>query len=284
MVQLALRLLPPAATPDERVDEPVVIESTGVESPRRVESAMVERSSPSRPARPTLAIAPSPRTATIARLRALVGEQGRVGVLPPRQDPDVALAHGAVSTRVAGLDRWLRGWPIPGPIEIVGAFGAGRLAPILPFLAHLTRQGRTVLFVDPLHQLHPPALGADPSRLVLVRPPGERAAWAAEQVARSGAVDALVVLDAPALGRGGVRLTRAAEAGAVPVFVLAERSDPELPAALRLSAEGWEEGLLRLRCTRSRDGRQLGERRVRLDEAAVVTGSRREEGLVAATG
>ena len=210
------------------------------------------------------------RSATLARLRALVGERGRVGVLPPVEDPDLGLAHGAISTGTAALDRWLRGWPVPGPTEIVGAFGAGRLAPVLPLVERLTRQGRTVLFVDPLHQLHPPSLApADLARLILVRPPNERAAWVAEQVARSGAVDALVVLDAPALGRGGVRLARAAEAGALPVFILAERPDPELPAALRLEAGGWSEGSLRLHCSRSRDGRQLGERRVSLDQPAV---------------
>lgn len=179
------------------------------------------------------------------------------------------LDPGSLSTGIAGLDGWLRGWPRPGPVEISGRAGAGRLALVLPALERLTREGRTVVLVDPLRQAHPPGLGrVDPARLVLVRPPVERAAWAAEQIARSGAVDALVVLDAPALGRGGVRLARAAEGGNVLVFVLAERPEAELPAALRLETLGWRaEAHVSVRCTRSRDGRRLGERIVALGEA-----------------
>ncbi len=208
------------------------------------------------------------RTAAIERLRALVGSRGRVGVVPgldpraPREQRDIpSLAPGHLSTGIAGLDAWLHGWPQPGPIELVGLVGGGRLALVIPLIERLTRQGRSVLLVDPLHQAHPPGLGRiDPARLVLVRPPPERAAWAAEQVARSGAVDALVVLDAPPLGRGGVRLARAAEAGGMVVFVLAERPEAELPASLRLEAAGWQGDRVRVRCTRSRDGRMVGER------------------------
>jgi hypothetical protein len=175
------------------------------------------------------------------------------------------LAHGAVSTGLAALDAWLRGWPRPGVIELAGPPGAGRLALVLPLIERLTRQGQAVLMVDPQHLLHPPGLGpVDPSRIVLVRPPGERAAWAAEQAARSGAVEALFLLDTPPLGRGGVRLARAAEAGGMHVFVLSPRPEPELPAALRLEVVGWREDHLCVRCTRSRDGRVVGERLVGL--------------------
>lgn len=217
----------------------------------------------------------SPRAATIERLRALVGSRGRVGILPPPRERDAeapALDPGAISTGIAGLDVWLRGWPRPGPVEIAGLPGAGRLALLTPLFERLTREGRTVLLVDPLQQVHPPGLGGiEPSRLVLVRPSPERAAWAAEQVARSGAVDILVLLDAPPLGRGGVRLTRAAEAGNLGVFVLAERPEVELPAALRLEVEGWRQDRVLVRCTRSRDGRRVGEREIAPAERPVET-------------
>jgi hypothetical protein len=176
-----------------------------------------------------------------------------------------------MSTGLAALDEWLRGWPRAGVVELVGPLGAGRLALVIPLLARLTRQGRSILVVDPLHAVHPPGLGGvDPTRLVLVRPPGERAAWAAEQVARSGAVEALLLVDTPPLGRGGVRLARAAEAGGMLVFVVTERPEAELPASLRLEVAGWEDTRLRVRCTRSRDGRMVGERLVSMAGADTV--------------
>ncbi|MFN7146666.1 MAG: hypothetical protein ACK4YP_23025, partial [Myxococcota bacterium] len=221
------------------------------------------------------AVPRSPRAATIERLRALVGSRGRVGILPPPPERDTeapALDPGSVSTGIAGLDAWLRGWPRPGPVEIAGLPGAGRLALLTPLFERLTREGRTVLLVDPLQQVHPPGLGRiDASRLVLVRPSPERAAWTAEQVARSGAVDVLVVLDAPPLGRGGVRLTRAAEAGNLGVFVLSERPEVELPAVLRLEMGGWRQDRVLVRCTRSRDGRRVGERAIAPAERPVET-------------
>ncbi|MDP2309366.1 MAG: hypothetical protein Q8P18_25320 [Pseudomonadota bacterium] len=187
--------------------------------------------------------------------------------------PDLpSLAPGHLSTGILGLDAWLHGWPQPGPVELVGPAGSGRLALVIPLIERLTRQGRSVLLVDPLHQVHPPGLGrSDMSRLVMVRPPGERAAWAAEQVARSGAVDMLLVLDAPPLGRGGVRLARAAEAGGMVVFVLTERPEAELPASLRIETAGWQGDHVRVRCTRSRDGRMVGERLIAPSEAPMCS-------------
>lgn len=189
------------------------------------------------------------RAATLARLRALVGAA---------RPTDERLPAG-----IAGVDAWLGGWPAPGVVEISGAPGTGRLGLVLPALARLTRQGRPVVVVDPLQWFHPPGLrGADAARLVLVRPPLDQAAWAAEQVARSGAVAAVLALDLPPLGRQGWRLERAAEAGGATLFRVGEAPDPELPAALRVVTEGWEGTTLRVRCVRSRSGRGEGVRRV----------------------
>lgn len=246
---------------------------------RLVSAPSPGRAAPGRAAGPPASPPNSARSADIERLRALLGSRGRIGIVPPPPSPLAhnltpglpLLAPGHVSTGILGLDAWLHGWPQPGPVELVGLAGSGRLALVVPLIERLTRQGRSVLLVDPLHQVHPPGLGrADMSRLVMVRPPGERAAWAAEQVARSGAVDMLLVLDAPPLGRGGVRLARAAEAGGMAVFVLSERPEAELPAALRLEAAGWQSqgDQLRVRCMRSRDGRMVGERLIVLSEPA----------------
>jgi hypothetical protein len=215
----------------------------------------------------------------VERLRALVGARGRIGVLAPPRADTATLDPGSLSTGIAGVDLWLGGWPKPGPIEIAGPLGAGRLALVVPLLERLTREGRTVILVDPLQQVNPPGLGkVDSARIVLVRPPPERAAWAGEQIARSGAVDAMVLVDVPPLGRGGVRLTRAAEAGNVLTFVLAERPELELPAVLRLEVGGWRGSAIAVRCTRSRDGRRIGERVVVPTEAAMADVRPRHDG------
>lgn len=173
------------------------------------------------------------------------------------------VVSGRLPTGVEALDRWLGGWPQPGLVEVVGGVGSGRLALVLPTLARLTRQGRTVVVVDPLAQLHPPGVpDLRPEHLLLVRPSLEQAAWAAEQVARSGAVEAMLLLDAPPLRRAGVRLARAAEAGGVSTFVIGAEPEAEVPAALRLRALGWMEGKVRVRCDRSRDGRMEGMKAV----------------------
>jgi hypothetical protein len=197
-----------------------------------------------------------PASATVlAQLRATIGA--------PR------LLPGRLPCGVAAMDAWLGGWPQPGVIEIAGGVGTGRLALILPTFARLGAQGRSVVVVDPLVQFHPP--GAGPLRLdrvVIVRPPPEQAAWAAEQVARSGAVEAMVLLDAPPLRRAGVRLARACEVGGMAVFVVGGAMEEEIPAALRLHTQGWAGDAVRVRCIKSRDGRMEGTRTVALGGAA----------------
>lgn len=198
----------------------------------------------------------APATAPLSHEGVLAQLRARIGT--PRVLP------GRLPTGLAALDAWLGGWPTPGLTEVSGEQGAGRLALVMPALERLTRQGRSVVVVDPLQVVHPPGMpGIVGEKLVLVRPPSEQAAWVAEQVARSGAVDAMVLLDPPPLGRAGLRLARAAEGGGMACFLLTRAVEGDVPAALRLVVEGWEEGAVRVHCVRSRDGRHEGRRLVR---------------------
>lgn len=213
-----------------------------------------------------VALSLAERPAVLAELRSRIAA--------PRGMPN------RLQAEIPALEAWLGGWPRPGISEIVGAPGSGRLSLLLPSLVALTRQGRSVVVIDAMEQVYPPgwahpfgvapgveARGVDLAQLWLVRPGLDRAAWAAEQVARSGSVEAVVLLDAPRLGRAGVRLARAAESGGTALFVIAEVAEAELPAALRLSVVGYasgaagsSSGAVRVRCSRARDGRAVGER------------------------
>lgn len=198
------------------------------------------------------------RPAVLAELRSRIAA--------PRSAPS------RVHPELLGLENWIGGWPRPGVSELVGAPGSGRLALLLPALAALTRRGRQVVVVDAMEQVYPPGWalpygeqdGVDLEQLWIIRPGLERAAWAAEQVARAGSAEAVVLLDPPRLGRAGVRLARAAEGGGCALFVVSEQAEAELPAALRLQVAGQGPGGLRVQCTRARDGRAIGERMVAL--------------------
>lgn len=160
---------------------------------------------------------------------------------------------------------WIGGWPCGAVSELVGAPGSGRFALVLPVLRQLAQQGANLVIVDSGQCFHPPSAPDVCASLLLLRPPPAQAAWTAEQVARAGAVPLVVLLDPPPLGRAGARLVKAAEAGNCVVITLATKSDADLPAALRLSIEGWTRGALSVRCTRARDGRAVGHRLVRFE-------------------
>ena len=166
------------------------------------------------------------RAAALATLKATLSARGLLGAAEPRV---ILSGHPA-------LDAAVGGFPRPGVVEVAGLPGSGRLGVLLPALARETRAGRVVAVVDALGRLHPPGLpGVVWSRLLLVRPGPEQAPWAAEQVLRSGAVPLVVLLDPAPFGRSGWRLLRAAEEGDAVLAVVAEASDPGLPATLRLA-------------------------------------------------
>ena len=165
----------------------------------------------------------------IAGLRAHIAR-----VAPARRLPD------RVSVGIESLDHRLGGWPSSGISLIEGRPGSGRLGLVLPSLSQLTQAGQWVPVVDGAGWLHPPGLeGVDLSKLILIQP-GARAGWAAVQLARCGAFPVVVLLDPPALGRGGRRLQHAAEHGRCAVLVLSESREPTMPlsAHVVLRADG----------------------------------------------
>ncbi len=140
-----------------------------------------------------------------------------------------------VPSGVPELDAVTGGWPRPGISAIVGAPGSGRLGWTLPALRRLTAEDRPVAIIDAQGWLNPPGLpGVKLDRLVLVRPGLPQALWAAEQLARSGALALTLLLDPPPLGRAARRLRHAVETGHSALIVLSDRNDPDLAAHLRL--------------------------------------------------
>lgn len=140
-----------------------------------------------------------------------------------------------IPSGVASLDAAVGGWPVPGVSAVVGKAGAGRLGWVLPALRQLSLDDKPVAVVDVLGWLNPPGLpGVALHRLMIVRPGAAQALWAAEQLARSGAVALTVLLDPPPMGKAGRRLSLACEAGRSALVVVSDRIDPGLPTALRL--------------------------------------------------
>jgi hypothetical protein len=185
---------------------------------------------------------PSSRATALADLRRTLAAQGALVDPAPR---------GGEPTGFAPLDA-IAGWPAPGLAELCGLPGSGRMGLLLPLLARHTQAGRWVAIIDVLARLHPPGLtGVAWSRLLVVRPGAERAVWAAEQLAASGAVPVVALLDPMPVGRAGYRLLRASEQGGGTVVVIGERSEQSLPASLRVQALGHSPGTLRVRVVRA---------------------------------
>jgi hypothetical protein len=177
-----------------------------------------------------------------------------------------SLSHaglGCVPSGFEALDSLLPGGGFPRGrvVELSGARASGKLSLALMALARATRSGSLVAFVDPLRELYPPAaraLGADLSKLLVVRPeePG-LCIRVASLLARSKAFGA-VALDAAALGgqpQGPLsrRLLEAAETGRAALIVLCE-GPSGLDATLRISVERASETELELCVERSRLG------------------------------
>ncbi len=202
------------------------------------------------------------RAATLARLRGMIQATGA----SCSAEPTVTR-----STGIAALDSLIRGWPCPGLVELTGPVGAGRLGLILPAMAAETAAGRVVGVVDVLARLYPPGLrGLSWSHLLLVRPGGDRALWAAEQMAASGAVAMTVLLDPLPVGRAGYRLLRAAERGRSLLVLVGEQPDFSSPSSIRLCIRSSGPGGLLLDVLKNGPGRRARQARIRLERADPV--------------
>ncbi len=159
-----------------------------------------------------------------------------------------AVQSQRVHTGVHTLDALIGGLPQPGVVEVHGPPGSGRTRLALALTAALTAQGALVAWVDADHTLYPPAaadLAVVLRRLLVVRPPHERAAWAAEQLLRSGCFPLVAISGLSRLGHAGQRWSLAAEAGGCTALVISEQSIRELPAVVRLSLGEGEATVLR---------------------------------------
>jgi len=172
----------------------------------------------------------------------------RAGVLPSgRPEVDALLPGG--------------GFPCGSVTDLVGGPASGKTELALRALREAQESGAFAAYVDGRGELYPPAavaLGIDPARLLIVRPPaGERGGgeacreamgglWAAEALLASGAFAAVAVdvslrpvppRRAEAMLR---RLRSAAEKGGAAALRLGAPRDPSTPAALRLELSGAE--------------------------------------------
>src|SRR3954464_9728264 len=178
---------------------------------------------------------------TVASLR----ERIRALEAAPRQLLSV------VRTGVAAFDGLLPqgGLPLGQAVELWGEAASGRTSLALKAVAAAQRAGRLCAWVDGPAELYPPtaqALGVDLRALLMVRPraPGQLA-WAAQQLARSGAF-ACVVLDITHTGarlspQEGKKLADAAVASGTLLLLLTPRDAPA-DGMLRLATAASEDG------------------------------------------
>lgn len=165
-----------------------------------------------------------------------------------------------VRTGVEAIDGLVGGLPRPGIVELHGAPGSGRTRLALALAARLTAEGRLVAWVDADRTLYPPAvrdLDVVLQRLLVVRPPADRAVWAVEQVLRSGCFPVVGVSGLDRIGNAGPGWAHAAEAGGATLIVVSERPMREVPAVVRLAVGQGEAVVVRDRAGRTGKGAPL---------------------------
>lgn len=168
-----------------------------------------------------------------------------------------------VRTGVAAFDGMLPqgGLPLGQAVELWGEAASGRTSLALRAVASAQRAGRLCAWVDGPAELYPPtaeALGVDLRALLMVRPraPGQLA-WAAQQLARSGAF-ACVVLDVTHTGarlslQEGKKLADAAVSSGTLLLLLTPHDAPA-DGMLRLGTAASGTGGFTVEVLRSRGG------------------------------
>src|SRR5689334_4831064 len=110
--------------------------------------------------------------------------------------PRVERKGAVLESGIEALDRLLEGGIPKGGITVFsGSAGVGRMSLAARLIANETRKRKPVAWVDANATLYPPALdlaGVDLHKLLLVRGAKERAFYALEQIAASGAFSIIV--------------------------------------------------------------------------------------------
>jgi hypothetical protein len=152
----------------------------------------------------------------------------------------------------------LGGWPEHALTEILlPADGIGELQLVLPTLARLTQEARSVMVVAPPYLPYVPgweARGVVMARVDIVQADECDVLWAAEQCLRSGSCAAVLAWPMQADDRALRRLQVAADTGKALAFVFRDRCHAvqASPAALRLELES--EPSLQVRVRKCRGG------------------------------
>jgi len=150
------------------------------------------------------------------------------------------------------------GWPEHAMTEILlPADGVGELQLVLPTLARLTREARSVMLIAPPYLPYVPgweARGVVMSCVDIVQAGERDVLWAAEQCLRSGSCAAVLAWPAQADDRALRRLQVAADTGRALAFVFRDQrhAAQASPAALRLELES--EPSLQVRIRKCRGG------------------------------
>lgn len=155
---------------------------------------------------------------------------------------DYARVPPGVPTGFAELDAQLpgSGWPTGAITEIYAERpGVGEVQLTMPAAARLTRAGRWLTVVAPLHVPYAPALAAHGvrlERLLLVETrTAEDNLWACEQALRASCCGAVLLWQDHLHERALRRLQLAAESASTALFLFrSARVAPASPAALRL--------------------------------------------------
>lgn len=138
------------------------------------------------------------------------------------------------------------GWPKQGLMELLhDRTGMGEVSLLLPALATITREQRSIAWINPPFLPYAPALsnaGIDIARILVVRPAAHaETLWATEQALRSGALGAVLAWSNQDVDYASLRrLHVAAEAGRSTGFLYRSSvfATQPSPAPLRLRLSG----------------------------------------------
>ena len=151
----------------------------------------------------TQKVEPGAKKDALATALAQIEKQFGKGAVMKLGD-NTAMQVDAISTGSLGLDMALGvgGVPRGRIIEVYGPESSGKTTLALHILAEAQKQGGEVAFIDVEHALDPvyaEALGVDINNLLVSQPDtGEQAMEICEALVRSGAIDAIVVVDSVA--------------------------------------------------------------------------------------